>query len=227
MKITVSLLVLAILALRTASADEVVLFSDGRALKVQGWSVVEGLATLDLVEGGRIWIPAEQVIGVEILTESPAAEEEIPVRQIEALAESLRGEDRWREAAGRYGDQVAAAADRHGLDRSFLAAVVKTESNFDPYAVSPKGACGLLQLMPETARRFSVSNVFDVQQNLEGGARYLSWLLERFGGRIDLALAGYNAGEKAVDRHGGVPPYLETVQYVTRVLRRVNASRNR
>ena len=225
MKIPVTLLVLAFLSLATASADEVVLFSDGRALKVQGWKVLEGLATLDLVEGGQISVPAEQVVGVEILTASPAAEEEIPVRQVEFLAESLRKDDLWRAVAGRYADQIAAAADRHGLDRSLLAAVVKTESNFDAYAVSPKGACGLLQLMPETARRFSVSNVFDVEQNLEGGARYLSWLLDRFGRRIDLALAGYNAGEQAVDRHGGVPPYLETVQYVTRVLRRVNASR--
>ena len=113
---------------------------------------------------------------------------------------------------------IAAAADRNVLDRALLAAVAKIESNFNPYAVSPRGACGILQLMPETVRRFGVRNVFDAAQNIDAGARYLRWLLDHFEGRVDLALAGYNAGEGAVDRHHGIPPYAETEWYVLKVL---------
>jgi soluble lytic murein transglycosylase-like protein len=98
--------------------------------------------------------------------------------------------------------------------------VAKVESNFDPFAVSPRGACGILQLMPKTARRFGVEKIFDADQNIDGGARYLRWLLDRFGGRVDLALAGYNAGEGAVERHRGIPPFAETQWYVLKVLDR-------
>jgi soluble lytic murein transglycosylase-like protein len=104
------------------------------------------------------------------------------------------------------------------LDRALLAAVAKIESNFNPFAISPRGACGILQLMPATAKRFGVKSVFDVEQNIEGGAAYLRFLLDRFGGRVDLALAGYNAGEGAVDRHHGIPPFAETQWYVIKVL---------
>jgi soluble lytic murein transglycosylase-like protein len=141
------------------------------------------------------------------------------------LADSMRAGEGWRAAAGPHGDNLAAAADRNGLDRALLAAVAKVESNFNAYAVSPRGACGLLQLMPATARRFEVKNVFDPAQNVEGGARYLRWLIDRFDGRLDLALAGYNAGEGAVDRHHGIPPYRETTGYVLRVLDHANGSR--
>jgi soluble lytic murein transglycosylase-like protein len=96
--------------------------------------------------------------------------------------------------------------------------MAQTESAFDPNAVSPRGARGLLQLMPETARRFGVRDSFDATQNVDGGAAYLSWLLERYSGRTELALAGYNAGEGAVDRYQGVPPFSETRNYVERVL---------
>ena len=98
------------------------------------------------------------------------------------------------------------------------------ESNFDPYAVSDRGACGILQLIPATAKRFGVGRVFDAGQNIEGGAKYLRFLLDRFDGRLDLALAGYNAGEGSVDRHGGIPPYRETRAYVAGVLREIQAS---
>ena len=113
---------------------------------------------------------------------------------------------------------IGTAAERHDLDPAMLTAIAEVESAFDPSAVSSAGACGLMQLMPETAERFGVRDVFDVEQNGEGGARYLSWLLDRFQGDAALALAGYNAGEGAVERHNGVPPYRETRQYVTRVL---------
>jgi soluble lytic murein transglycosylase-like protein len=97
-------------------------------------------------------------------------------------------------------------------------AVVRHESGFDPEARSPAGARGLMQLMPATARRFGVDDPDDPAQNLRGGTRYLRWLLDRYQGDVRLALAGYHAGEGAVARHGGVPPYRETREYVRRVL---------
>jgi len=112
---------------------------------------------------------------------------------------------------------VVAMAHEHRLDLRLVLAVMRTESNFDPNARSPKNAQGLMQLLPETAERFAVRNTFDPVQNLRGGMRYLQWLLSYFRGDVTLALAGYNAGERAVDRHRGVPPYPETLGYVKRI----------
>ncbi len=98
-----------------------------------------------------------------------------------------------------------------------MLAVVQVESNFDPNARSPKNAQGLMQLIPETAERFGVGDVWDPEQNLRGGMAYLRWLLDNFDGDVKLALAGYNAGEGAVQRHGGIPPFAETQDYVQRI----------
>ena len=107
---------------------------------------------------------------------------------------------------------------RNGVDPVLLYAQMHTESAFKRGAVSPKGASGLMQLMPGTARRFGVTNIFDPQQNIEGGARYMRYLLDYFGGDVSLALAGYNAGEGAVMKYGRrVPPYHETQEYVRRI----------
>ncbi|MEE8412320.1 MAG: lytic transglycosylase domain-containing protein, partial [Acidobacteriota bacterium] len=135
------------------------------------------------------------------------------------------GPEAWSSLAGPYAEMIRRAAQRHGLDPILLAAVAEIESGFDPRAVSHKGAAGLLQLMPETARRFGVTDSFDPGQNVEGGARYLRWLLTRFSGDEQLALAGYNAGEGAVDRYQGIPPFPETERYVVRVLGRVETLR--
>jgi len=114
-------------------------------------------------------------------------------------------------------EAVHAMAPGFGLDPQFVLAVIAAESAFDKTAVSPKGAQGLMQLMPQTASRFGVSNAFDPVQNLRGGMTYLAWLIDQFGGDLDLALAGYNAGEKAVEQYRGIPPYQETQEYVRRV----------
>jgi len=116
-----------------------------------------------------------------------------------------------------YRDEIAAAARQFGVEEAVVRAVIHAESAFNPTAVSHAGAQGLMQLMPATARRFGVSDSFDASQNIRGGVQYLSWLLRRFNGNLTLAAAGYNAGEGAVDRHGGVPPYRETQNYVVRV----------
>jgi len=221
-RIVLGLLALGI-GLPISQAADLVVFEDGRGLRALQVEIADGLARLTLEDGGQIAVPADAIVSIEpCVTLEAQTKDEAALGPVEAagLADTLREGERWRSAAGRYADTLAQAADRHGLDRALLAAVAKVESNFNPFAVSPKGACGILQLMPATARRFGVTNVFDVAQNVEGGARYLRWLLDRFEGRVDLALAGYNAGEGAVDRHGGIPPYAETQWYVLKVLDR-------
>ncbi|GAA4862041.1 lytic transglycosylase domain-containing protein [Luteimonas vadosa] len=116
-----------------------------------------------------------------------------------------------------YQNEVKAAAAEFGVEEAVIRAIMHAESAFKPNALSRVGAQGLMQLMPATARRFGVSNAFDPQQNIRGGTKYLSWLLKRFNGNLTLAAAGYNAGEGAVDKYKGVPPYSETRRYVERV----------
>lgn len=118
-----------------------------------------------------------------------------------------------------YADLVRQEAARQGLDEGLVHAVVAVESNYDPMALSPKGARGLMQLMPETARELGVTQPYDPEQNIRGGTRYLRRLIDQFGGDLDLALAAYNAGPGAVDRHRGVPPFRETREYVRKVRR--------
>ena len=116
-----------------------------------------------------------------------------------------------------YDAEVKAAAQEFGVEEAIIRAVMHAESAFNPNALSRVGAQGLMQLMPATADRFGVVNAFDPSQNIRGGVKYLAWLLKRFNGDLTLAAAGYNAGEGAVDRHKGVPPYNETQRYVQRV----------
>ena len=114
---------------------------------------------------------------------------------------------------------IVAAAERHRVDPALVKAVIRAESDFVPFARSPKGALGLMQLMPATARMHNVWSVFDAKDNIEGGVSHLRLLLDQYNGNVRLALAAYNAGDGAVERHGGVPPYPETIEYLDRVLR--------
>ena len=118
----------------------------------------------------------------------------------------------------RYGNEIKDASQRYGVPERLVHAVIRVESAFNPKAVSVKGAQGLMQLMPETASMLGVRNSFDPQQNIDGGVRHLRGLINRFGNYLPLALAAYNAGEKAVINYRGIPPFPETRDYVTRVL---------
>lgn len=195
--------VLALLAAPAARAD-IALLANGQTMKVAAVRQDQGQVWLALKGGGEVALPAGEVRGV------------LPDEFVEEVLEEIA-------SAPDGSDVVAlatAAARRHKLDPDLVLALVQVESGFKPRAVSPKGAQGLTQLMPATARELGVKDAFDPAQNIDGGARYLSKMLARYGGDVMRALAAYNAGPGAVDRHRGVPPFRETRQYVRRVLER-------
>ena len=138
----------------------------------------------------------------------------------EGSDESL--EDKPRPTRAEIDAHIEEVAVRYGIAPRLVAAIVAAESEFNPRAVSPKGAQGLMQLMPETAASLDVQDAFDARENIEGGVRHLRALLDRFRGNVPLAVAAYNAGEQAVITYRGIPPYPETRRYVIRVLRRVD-----
>ena len=137
---------------------------------------------------------------------------------------SLRG---YTTGSAQVDQYLVDSGTKNGVDPLLLYSIMHQESSFKSYAVSPKGARGLMQLMPFTAIRYGVTNIFDPKQNIEGGARYMRFLLNRFEGDLSLALAGYNAGEGAVDKYGWrIPPYSETQEYVRRISRRYSLLRD-
>ncbi|MEM7828169.1 MAG: lytic transglycosylase domain-containing protein [Candidatus Aenigmatarchaeota archaeon] len=117
-----------------------------------------------------------------------------------------------------YEPYISEISNLYGVDEDLIRAVIKVESNFNPSAISRKGAVGLMQLMPTTADGLNVKDPFNPRENLEGGVKYLRFLLDQFGGNIEFALAAYNAGPETVMRYGGIPPYPETRQYIRKVM---------
>jgi soluble lytic murein transglycosylase-like protein len=138
------------------------------------------------------------------------------VRNVEPPARTVA--TRVSSASDSYGQLIREAAERHAVAAALVESVIRVESNFEPRAVSPKGARGLMQLMPATAAQLGVRNIFDARENIEAGVRHLRYLMDRYQGNTSLALAAYNAGVDAVARYGGIPPYAETRAYVARIL---------
>ncbi|HSO08105.1 MAG TPA: transglycosylase SLT domain-containing protein [Pelomicrobium sp.] len=189
-------------------------------------------------------VPRDDALAAAWLAEAQRLGEALPQRLVESLAHVRKGGLDCiagngldvQMGKGQHAARAAAISDdprraalvalinelapQYDLDPALVLEVVRAESNFDPRARSNKGALGLMQLIPATARRFGVRDPIDPMQNLHGGMAYLRWLFDRFDGDLKLILAGYNAGEGAVERHGGVPPYTETREYVRRILRR-------
>ena len=206
----IQIILVACLCCGAACAAEQVEFVDGRTMIVESLSLEGEFFVLVLENKSSIAVPRNRVDTVQRYT--PVKEELLP-EPVEPLP--------WTRVAGEYVEVIRTAAKANGLDPAVITAMIQVESNFDPYAVSHKGACGLLQLIPGTAERFGVKDVFDAADNVNGGAKYFRWLLDKFENRMEFALAAYNAGENVVVRYNGIPPYRETRDYVAKVLRKV------
>lgn len=200
-----AVIVLASLFTPSARAEYVVLRS-GQRLAVTGYQLVGDTYKLTL-RGGSAELPASEVIAIEpeevFQSEKKPAIEGIP-----------------------FSDFIASAAKNHSVDADLIVSVITAESKFNPKAVSRKNARGLMQLLPETATRLGVTNIFDPQQNIEGGTRYLRELLDRYHGDLALTLAAYNAGPQRVEQYKTIPPYRETISYVRRVQKTYNARKS-
>jgi soluble lytic murein transglycosylase-like protein len=188
----------------------------GRTLSVRTHRVEGDRIVLELRAGGEIVcaadlverIAADEVPYPEPVSEAPASPSAIPAAE--------------QGATRPFADLIGPLALRHGIDPALVHAVVAVESNYEPAARSPRGAMGLMQLMPATARQYGLADAYEPAANLDAGIRHLRALLDRY--ELRLALAAYNAGEAAVRRHGGVPPFGETRSYVSRVLGKVGLS---
>lgn len=205
------------LAVAVPARAELVVLASGEIVKVRSFMADDVEARLELTAGGIMTLPLERV--ERVLEDEVVEAVEAPSVPASTAAIELGFVDGQGIPEGTFGGLAYWAARKHALNPQLVAAVARAESNWNPKARSRKGACGLMQLMPATASRFGVrrSELFDIEKNLDAGSRYLAWLVQRFEGRLDYVLAAYNAGEGAVDRYGGVPPYRETRNYVRRI----------
>ena len=212
------LLVIGLLIASDARAD-IVVFKNGRTMSARSYKVDGSTATIVLRDGGEVMFPAsivERVDPDEIPYEEPGASGASGRQGALTTLELVPAEVL---AARPFADLIATVAAAHALDARLVHAVIEQESNYQVRARSKKGARGLMQLMPATARQYGVSNSYDPKANLEAGVRHLKDLLSRLD--LPLALAAYNAGEGTIRRYGGLPPFPETQSYVRNILRRV------
>ena len=195
----VACLAVACLGAAPARADYAVMRS-GLRLHITGYERQGNITRLS-VSGGTVDVPSESVVAIE------------PEEVFAALPVAPA-------PAGPFGKFIQDAARQHGLDEALISSVIFAESKFNPKAVSRKQALGLMQLLPSTAARYSVSNAFDPAQNISAGAHYLKDLLDQYHGNLQFALAAYNAGPQSIELYHGIPPYPETVDYVRRVTKK-------
>lgn len=205
-------LLLALLAAPSARAEYIVLRS-GERLHVTAYQLVGDKYRLQL-QGGWVDVQAADVLKIEpeevfapLVPDPPVAPPTAP-------------------SGPPYRELVSAAAARYGVDAELISSVMEVESHFDAKAISPKNARGLMQLLPQTAARLGVKDIFDPQENIDAGTRYLKELLQLYNNNLTLALAAYNAGPDKVQKYGNVPPYRETVSYVNQVTRKYQKSKS-
>ncbi len=203
-----------------AARAELVILTDGDYVKVKDYTTDGERAMLTLPSGGQVAVPIERVDRVvddEWVPPPPPPPAAAPAATLSTLP--LAFDESQKVPEGPYGQLIYEAAKRHALNPQIVSAVIRAESAGNARAFSPKGACGLMQLMPSTATRFGVSRreLWNPERNLEAGVSYLKWLSDRFGNDLSRILAAYNAGEGSVDRYRGIPPYRETRDYVRRI----------
>ncbi|MCG3194283.1 MAG: Membrane-bound lytic murein transglycosylase F [Thermoanaerobaculia bacterium] len=202
-------------------ADAVlVVFDDGRHLHAESFDLKEERVTLYLSAGALLTVPLERVDRivddeyVRLALEEPRKDRDREPSEVSVRRQALPA----AVLSMPFSPFIREASEKHRIDAALIAAVIRAESGFQPYAVSRKGARGLMQLMPATARRLGVTRPFDPRENVHGGVSYLSELARRYGEfDVDRILAAYNAGEAAVEEYDGVPPYRETQNYVRKV----------
>jgi hypothetical protein len=209
---------LSLLCVATPARAELVFFATGRSLSVKAHRFEGGSLVLTLRGGGEIICDPATIVRI--------APDEAPYPEPEEVNVTLDGPGvRLQpnlDSATPYADIIDRVAAQQGVDARLVRAVIEVESGYRPRARSPKGAMGLMQLMPATARQYEVTNPYDPAANIEAGTKHLKSLLARF--PPALALAAYNAGHAAVERFRGIPPYAETRNYVTRILQILNRS---
>lgn len=203
-------------AASTASAEIVFMISGG-TLSVKGHKAEGDSVILTLRSGGEVTCD-KSLIDKIVPDEVPHPE---PAPAVAAVQEAPQQPALERTSLLKdsvYGDLIATAAEAHGVNPLLVQALIQVESNYQPRARSSKGAMGLMQIMPATAREYKVRNAYDPKANIDAGIRKLKGLLEKWQGDVALALAAYNAGEGAVQKYKGIPPYRETQNYVSRIL---------
>lgn len=201
------------------AAAELIVFEDGRVVKAAGYRIHSDELEIALPGGGSYRVDlgrVERIVDDEVVVDTVVVEPDL--FESEGPFNLAFSAERKALFGTEYDAIIEKAAKQYDIDAALVSALIRAESNYQPRAVSPKGARGLMQLMPATARRLSVRQPFDPASNVQGGVRYLRELVDRFGNHPELVLAAYNAGEGAVEAYGGVPPYRETMAYVTRIM---------
>ncbi len=212
-----SVAILALLTTAVPASAEIVFLTSGRTLSVKSHKITGDAIVLTLRSGGEVTCDKNLIEKIEA-DEVPYVEPEAP-KPADVPAAPEQQADRPTLEGTPYAEFIAAASQAHGVDPILVKALIQVESGYRPKARSPKGAVGLMQIMPATAREYKVRNPFDPKANIEAGVKHLKTLLDRFGiERTELALAAYNAGPGAVERFNGIPPYRETRNYVSRIL---------
>jgi membrane-bound lytic murein transglycosylase B len=216
-RLAAAVCVLVVAGSSVASA-EIVFMTSGRTVSVKGHSTTGDSVVLTLRSGGEVTLDKTLIDKIEpdeVPHPEPAPQVATP-EPAQAVAEpTFQGSARLRDTA--YADLIAAAAETHGVDPILVQALIQVESNYKPKARSSKGAMGLMQLMPSVARQYKVRNAYDPAANIAAGVKKLKGLIETFRD-TELALAAYNAGEGAVLKFNGIPPYRETQNYVKKIL---------
>jgi soluble lytic murein transglycosylase-like protein len=205
------------LAVAIPASAEIVILSSGRTLSVKSHRVDGDHIVLTLRSGGEVTCDKSIVERVEP-DEVPYVDPDAPKpAEPEGIATQIQPDDSLLDGTP-YGEIIASVSEAQGVNPMLVRALIQVESKFRPTARSRKGAMGLMQLMPSTAREYNVRNPFEPKANIEAGIKHLKSLIERFGSSLELGLAAYNAGPGAVEKFNGVPPYRETRDYVSRIL---------